>query len=85
MGSKARPLNPKLFYDKNVEHVLYSCLNGTSLHLCLVVKKNKHLVQISTSIIRNAHYYLKKNSLYLKASSHTKDAFINGRKPAPFE
>jgi hypothetical protein len=85
MGSKARPLNPKLFYDKNVEHVLYSCLNGTSLHLCLVVKKNKHLVQISTSIIRNAHYYLKKISLYLKASSHTKDAFINGRKPAPFE
>jgi hypothetical protein len=85
MGSKACPLNPELFYDKNVEHVLYSCLNGTSLHLCLVVKKNRHLVQISTSIIRKALYCFKKNSSYLKAPSHTKDAFINGRKPAPFE
>jgi hypothetical protein len=78
MGSKACPLNPELFYDKNVEHVHYSCLNGTSLHLCLVVKKKKHLVHISTSIIRKALYYL-------KAPSHTKDAFINGRKPTPFE
>jgi hypothetical protein len=85
MGSKACPLNPELFYDKNVEHVLYSCLNGTSLHLCLVVKKNKHPVHISTSIIRKALYYLKNNSMHLKAPSHTKDAFINGRKPAPFE
>jgi hypothetical protein len=79
------PLNPELFHDKNVEHVLYSCLNGPSLHLCLVVKKNKHLVHISTSISRKALYYLKKSSLYMKAPSHTKDAFINGGKPALFE
>jgi len=85
MGSKACPLDPELFYDKNVEHVLYSCLIGTSLHLCLVVKKNKHLVHTSTSIIHKALYYFKKNPLYLKAPSHTKNAFINGRKPAPFE
>jgi hypothetical protein len=85
MGSKASPLNPELFSDNNVEHVLYSCLNGTSLHFCLVVKKNRHFVHISTSITRKALYYLKKISLYLKAPSHTKDAFINGRKHAPFE
>jgi hypothetical protein len=85
MCSKASPLNLELFYDKNVEHVLYSCLNGISLHLCLVVKKNKHLVYISTSIICKALYYFQKKSLYLKAPSHTKADFITARKPAPFE